>query len=222
MRTFFRIIMSVVFFLVIVLGGIRFCLTSFFIDLEYRTPDFPADQFGFSTPERVELAHTSVDYLLGRIPDQDYQNLAFPDGSPIFNQRELSHMQDVRDLTIVSMRTWYVSLAVLIVGIGLAFILGWQRDLMKAGKTSATIILLFIFAVLLGVILNFDQLFTAFHSIFFEGDTWLFYTSDSLIRLFPTPFWVNVFVAIGGISFMLALILYFCCSWLLRRNKKEV
>lgn len=222
MKTFYRILMGVVFFLVIILGGIRFCLTSFFIDLEYRTPGFPEDQFGFTAHDRTQLAYQSVDYLLGNISDQDYQNLSFPDGRPIFNQRELSHMRDVRDLTVITMRIWYISLVALLLGIVLAFLLGWQRDLMKAGKTSATVILLFIFGVLLAVILNFNQLFTSFHSIFFEGDTWLFYTSDSLIRLFPTPFWVNVFVAIGVIAFTLALILYFSCGWLLRKNKKEV
>jgi len=214
--------MCIVFFLVIVLGGIRFCLTPLFIDLEYRTPGFPEDQFGFSTSERVDLAYKSVDYLVGKISDQSYRDLSFPDGSPIFNERELSHMQDVRDLTLIVLQIWYACLILLVLGIGMALKLGWQRDLMKAAKTAGLIIFMFIFAVLLGVLLNFDQLFTSFHSIFFEGDTWLFYTSDSLIRLFPTPFWVNVFVAIGVIAFALALILYFCCGSLLRKNKKEV
>jgi integral membrane protein (TIGR01906 family) len=131
-------------------------------------------------------------------------------------------MQDVRDLTVIMLRVWYASLGVMLVGILLAFKLDWQKILFQTGKLAGMIIFVFIITVLIGVVLNFDQLFTAFHTVFFEGDTWLFYPDDSLIRLFPTPFWVNVFVTVGVISFTLAFILYFSCRWLLKRNKKEV
>ena len=51
--------------------------------------------------------------------------------------------------------------------------------------------------ILTTVILNFNALFSAFHKIFFEGDTWLFYFSDTLIRLFPMRLWQDLFIAIG-------------------------
>jgi len=42
-----------------------------------------------------------------------------------------------------------------------------------------------------------NALFTSFHRIFFSGDTWLFLYSDSLIRLFPIPFWQDAFIIMG-------------------------
>ena len=49
----------------------------------------------------------------------------------------------------------------------------------------------------------FWALFEGFHAIFFEGDSWLFLYSDTLIRLFPIRFWQDTFlfaalIAVGG------------------------
>ena len=48
--------------------------------------------------------------------------------------------------------------------------------------------------------LAFWQFFTLFHSLFFEGDSWLFLYSDTLIRLFPMQFWQDAFLWAGVIS----------------------
>ncbi|HOJ00724.1 MAG TPA: TIGR01906 family membrane protein [Anaerolineaceae bacterium] len=220
MKTVYRHIMFLAFILVILIAGIRFCLTHTFIDLEYAYPAFPDDTYGFSRDTRTVLAYQSVDYLLGKLSDADYQALATPDGKPLFNQRELSHMRDVRDLTHIVLAVWYASIAVMAAGIVLALKLHWQTHLLEAGKLASKIIFFFIVFVLLAVLLNFDRLFTIFHSLFFEGDTWLFYPSDSLIRLFPTPFWVNVFITVGIISFTLAFFLHYACGSLLKKKER--
>ena len=59
---------------------------------------------------------------------------------------------------------------------------------------------------LIGIVINpnvFWNFFAGFHSLFFEGDSWLFYFSDTLIRLFPIRFWQDAFlwaavIALGG------------------------
>ena len=60
--------------------------------------------------------------------------------------------------------------------------------------------------VIVGIVINpnvFWGFFTAFHKLFFEGDSWLFLYSDTLIRLFPIRFWQDTFlfaavIALGG------------------------
>ncbi len=222
MKTLFKTFLGILFFLVIILSGIRLCLTSTFIDLQYNVFGVPEDVYGFTLEERTEYAYQSIDYLLGKATDQDYKSLTFANGDALFNQREFSHMQDVRDLTVLAMRVWYISLALLLIGILTGQHKGWQREIMQAGKTAGIVIIFFILSVLISVTLNFDQLFTTFHHLFFEGDTWLFYSSDSLIRLFPMPFWVNVFITIGLISALLAINLYLFCRKGLKSITKEV
>jgi uncharacterized membrane protein len=58
----------------------------------------------------------------------------------------------------------------------------------------------------IGIAVNpdlFFNFFTAFHHLFFTGDSWLFLFSDTLIRLFPIRFWQDAFlfaavIALGG------------------------
>jgi len=60
-------------------------------------------------------------------------------------------------------------------------------------------------AILAAVVISFDALFTAFHKVFFVGDTWLFYFSDTLIRLFPMRLWQDAFIFMGIITVAVAL-----------------
>jgi len=222
MKIIYKIIMFLSFCLIILIGGIRLCLTHTFIDLEYNLPSFPIDSYGFTNDIRTQYAYQSVDYLLGKMTDAEFQSLTLPDGKELFNERELSHMRDVRDLTQTVLHLWYFSIILVIIGIIFAIKLHWGTQLWQSCKTAGTILIFFIIFVILGVFLNFDQIFTAFHTIFFEGDTWLFYSSDSLIRLFPTPFWINVFIAVAVFSLSLAFLLYFLSSRHLKESKKEV
>lgn len=222
MKTVYKVLLCVLFCVVVILSGLRLCLTSTFIDLQYNVFGVPEDTYGFSLQERTEYAYQSIDYLLGKVSDQEFESLTFPDGKALFNQRELSHMQDVRDLSVIVVRVWFIALTALLIGVLAGHKAGWQRESMQAGKTAGLIVLSFILIVLISVTLNFDQLFTAFHRVFFEGDTWLFYSSDSLIRLFPMPFWVNVFVVIGVLSALLSIGLYLFCDKGLKKFKKEV
>jgi len=46
----------------------------------------------------------------------------------------------------------------------------------------------------------FWSFFAGFHRLFFEGNSWLFAYSDTLIRLFPIRFWQDAFLLAALIS----------------------
>ena len=54
---------------------------------------------------------------------------------------------------------------------------------------------------------SFWQFFTLFHRLFFQGDSWLFEYSDTLIRLFPLRFWQDVFLSVMGLILIFGLLL---------------
>ena len=57
--------------------------------------------------------------------------------------------------------------------------------------------------VVIGISINpnvFWDFFAGFHSLFFEGDSWLFLYSDTLIRLFPIRFWQDAFLLAAVIA----------------------
>ena len=190
--------------------AIRVLLTPLFYQTEYNMPYFPPDEYGFTKADRLKWAPYAVNYLINSADISYLGDLQFDDGSPLYNERELRHMQDVKTVTQGALKLWYISL-VLLLGLGVwawygswwaYFLLGLKRGgwLMVglAGLIGAIVIV--------GIAINpnvFDEFFVLFHSLFFEGNSWLFYFSDTLIRLFPIRFWEDAFlwaavIALGG------------------------
>jgi integral membrane protein (TIGR01906 family) len=57
------------------------------------------------------------------------------------------------------------------------------------------------------MLLSWGEFFTTFHRLFFEGETWIFPYTDTLIRLFPIRFWMDVGATIVGLMVVEALTL---------------
>lgn len=187
--------------------GLRLLLTPAFLSIEYNLPGFPPDEYGFTTADRLRYAPFALEYLLN---DQDIAylgELTFPDGAPLFNKRELSHMQDVKVVTQASLKVWYATLLLL-------FLLGvwakqgkWQPAYLQGLRRGAWLMLGLAAAVGLFAVVAFWQFFSLFHALFFESDSWLFLYSDTLIRLFPLQFWQDVFLYAGLVAVFGALAL---------------
>ena len=104
---FISILISVVLPFFLLMCSIRMLLNPFFLDYEYNLPNFPADDFGFTTPDRLKWGKISLLYLTNNESDDYLGTLKLDDGSPLFNQRELSHMLDVRVLVKAALKAWY-------------------------------------------------------------------------------------------------------------------
>ncbi len=202
MKQLIRILVPVLVPVVIVLTATRLLLTPLFVNIEYHMPGFPEDAYGMTQAERLRYAPLALDYLLN---DEDISFLAdqtFDDGTPLYNERELSHMYDVKILTQQALRVWAGALlALAALGVA-AWRLGLLAELRAALAQGGALTVALILALLVLIALSFDWLFTEFHGIFFEGDSWLFLYSDTLIRLFPMRFWQDVFLALGGLSLL--------------------
>jgi len=212
MKSLIRILFSALIFLIplIIIGSaIRVALTPLFISVEYRLPGFPPDEYGFSTEDRLTWANYSIEYLLGRVSHEELASTTLQDGSPLFNQRELAHMLDVRVLTHQVLNLWQVLVLVLIAFIFLGIIFNLRHEILISLKRGALLTILLILSVLIYLAINFTQLFTQFHQLFFEGDSWLFLMSDHLIRLFPLRFWRDLFIFIGSLSAAISLLILF-------------
>jgi len=190
--------------------AIRVLLTPLFYQIEYNMPYFPPDEYGFTKADRLKWAPYAVNYLINNADISYLGDLKFDDGSPLYNERELHHMLDVKNVTRGALRLWYISLALLL-GLGLWAWFGgwWQYFLLGLQRGGWLMVGLAVFIgaiVIVGIAINpnvFDEFFVLFHSIFFEGNSWLFYFSDTLIRLFPIRFWEDAFlwaavIALGG------------------------
>jgi integral membrane protein (TIGR01906 family) len=195
--------------LLILTTSMRIALSPIFYRFEYNLPNFPEDSYGFTKQERLKWANVSIMYLLGSISDKEFAEQKFSDGTPLFNEREISHMADVRNLTVDMLCLWRTLAVSFLIVINLGWKNKWLSLLFAALGKGAKITVILILTILLLVLIDFSQLFTLFHQIFFTGDSWLFYLSDTLIRLFPMKFWQDLFIFIGSFCIILSLILLY-------------
>jgi len=186
--------------LLIVITSIRLVLTPLFLEVEYRLPGFPADDFGFTFQERLNWAKVSSNYLVNNSGIEYLGNQKLAGSQPLYDERELSHMNDVKDLTQSVLFVWYLLIALFALAILFFWNNGALQEFWKAISLGGWVTIGLVVLIILGVFVNFDALFTGFHRIFFKGDTWLFLYSNTLIRLFPERLWQDVFLFIGGLS----------------------
>lgn len=190
--------------------GLRVLLTPLFLQVEYNMPYFPPDDFGFTKADRLKWAPYALNYLTNRADISYLGDLKFDDGKPLYNERELSHMKDVKRVTQGALKVWYGSLALLaLLGIWAWFGDWWSAyrlGLMRGGWLMVILAVIVALIAVIGISIDpnlFFSFFTGFHHLFFEGDSWLFLFSDTLIRLFPIRFWQDAFlwaavIALGG------------------------
>jgi len=198
--------------LMVLMFSVRLLITPFFAKVEYRMPGFPEDPYGFSLEDRLKWSAPSIEYLVNSESITFLGTLVFEDGEPIYNASELSHMEDVKAV-VTGMRMALAGLMIgLVVVSGIAVRKGRRNTLLLAIRRGGWGVLGLIAVVLLLLVVNFDQLFTWFHQMFFTSGTWQFYTSDTLIRLFPMRFWQDAFIAVGVISLAIGILLIVFCK----------
>ena len=217
LQTVIPVLVAILTPIFVIIFSVRLVTTPLMARFQYNLPGFPEDRYGFSKEDRLEYSKPSILYLTNNAGIEYLADLTFEDDEPIYNERELSHMLDVKNLFSAIFNVWY----------GVTLVLGalliWCRQTGKwevfrkaLGTGGKVTIGAFVFFGVLAAI-DFEWLFTEFHHIFFEGQTWLFKTSDTLIRLFPFAFWLNAMI------FILSLILIFSALliWQGNRLKKK-
>ena len=132
-------------------------------------------------------------------------------GQPLYNEREIIHLRDVKGLVRGVYKTQWIA-----GGLLLAYILGGfllrrrlflpllaRRTLVGGGSTLG---LLLVVGVTLAI--AFPLVFNLFHELSFANDFWrLDPRRDNLVRMFPEGFWfeATMFVALATVLEALAL-----------------
>jgi integral membrane protein (TIGR01906 family) len=190
----------------LLVADLRIVTGHWFVRWEYGKADFPPDPFGLSAAERTHLAEVCVDYLATNASISLLEELRLPEGGPAFNARELRHMADVQ-VVYTGLTVAGIVAALVLVG-GTALLRASSRSRSRAPTAllrGSLLTLGLLGAVGAYMVLSWGQFFTTFHRIFFQGDSWTFPYSDTLIRLFPMPFWIDVAVVVVGLLVVEAL-----------------
>jgi integral membrane protein (TIGR01906 family) len=170
---------------------------------------------GYSTTElRTATDAILADLVLGP-PDFD----VIVAGAPVLNEREQSHMRDVRGVFAGFGLLALLAAAGLIAAIGFARRLGHSERAWSAVRNGALGLVLGV--VIAGVVafFAFDAAFEVFHRLFFAGGSYTFDPgTDRLVQLFPFAFWSETTMAVGAVIIGLSLVVALVAGRLARRQ----
>ncbi|MCF6466487.1 TIGR01906 family membrane protein [Clostridium sp. Cult2] len=168
---------------------------------------------GKSNEELEGITEIIFDYL-----KQDLGGQAL---KPYFNEREIMHMEDVKELFkygfILKKILFFSTLLILI-------ILFTQKDWKSLGSVLfyGTFIWwgLFLLLFILSMV-DFNRYFTYFHLVFFDNDLWLLNPkTDLLIQMLPEEFFISIFIRII-LLFLLILAIIQIVGYILIKKGKE-
>ena len=147
----------------------------------------------------------NADYLLDNI--QGFFSYKQELDAKYFTEREVFHMQDVRQFFDILDILFYVIIGLSVIAIIIIYNYFTKdiSDFIRILRNSAiiTIALTVIFAILS---LKFSPLLSAFHFVFFKAGTYTFTSASTLIMLFPEEFFHGMLTAMIFRVCMTALI----------------
>ncbi|MGD1995418.1 MAG: TIGR01906 family membrane protein [Anaerolineae bacterium] len=179
--------------------SLRVVTSHWLVRWEYGKSDFPPDPYGLTTQERIRLAIPCVDYLVTGAGIDLLADLQL-EGRPAFNERELRHMEDVKRVL------WGLlgaGAGAGMVVLGGAAALAARRPTRVRARTAllgGSLLTLALLAAVGGLMLvGWNTFFVGFHELLFPPGTWNFPFSDTLIRLYPERFWMDVGAVVVGL-----------------------
>ncbi len=130
-----------------------------------------------------------------------------------FNDREISHMEDVKNLFSAgfAIRKLCVALVLICVLLLMLTKVNWLYVLSHSLKVGITVFAALAAVLSIIVAIDFNKAFTIFHELFFTNDLWLLDpATDRLINILPEGFFIDTVIRIGvifGVFIILVLVL---------------
>lgn len=176
-------------FLILFVNIRLFAFDSSFYDSFYENEYLNLEQPGINVAEQM---HHLLHYILGKEQSLD---------SSVFNEKEIKHMEDVKNLYQKSRK---ISIICFIFGIFFVLILKKQEPKKWKAYLSKQFIIvsfcLFIIILILGLwaFTNFSDFWYRIHFLFFSNTLWLLDpTTDFLIRICPEALFEKLLLKIS-------------------------
>ena len=157
---------------------------------EYAKYDTPSRVNGeMSLDDAVSVTEDMLDYCIGRRATLD-DSMATIDGVsvPFFTDREKAHLSDCRNLFLKAVRARIIALLLIAAFTIYIFVHNKRRKALKllARGYLTSLCVVCVAAVVIAILcaIDFTQVFTVFHHIFFDNDLWILYPDrDNLINI---------------------------------------
>ena len=192
-------------------------------DREYKKLNI-SQSTGMSHQELLNTTKELLNYIKDKREDLNISAKVHGQERQVFNQREIDHMVDVKNLFALGFRLRWISFGVF--GLLVAF-LAWykgKKALRLLGISYLTVLailgILFITLLIL-ISIDFTAVWNGFHYIAFSNDLWILNPkTDILIQMVPEPFFYDTVIRILSILGIALTILAICSGMILFKSAK--
>ena len=176
-----------------------------------------SDVTGISNLQLQDVARGMVDYFNGKVPSPQVEVDIRGIGRPVYSQKELIHLRDVRKIIDLFKMLEILSIVIfLAMGLYMFFKFGVRR-LLKALQAGAVVTVVFLGSVMLWALIDFNSIFYFFHILSFSNDLWLLDpATDYLIMMFPEGFFFDSAILMVA-TIIAAAVLVWVAAFLLKR-----
>lgn len=195
------IILASIFFIFISISGVLFFILKHDYIYEYNLNFYPIT-------ERTSLEIEEIREINTQIKNYFFDETEFLEVS-IFNEKEIYHMKDVKD--IINNLFLYGKLSsVVFVIISLICVKKYKVRIYSVFKASSIVYSAVLLALAIGFLISFNKLFIIFHEIAFSNDLWkLNINEDYLLMMYPENFFRDIALLILIFSISINFFLFF-------------
>ena len=195
------IILASIFFIFISISGVLFFILKHDYIYEYNLNSYPIT-------ERTSLEIEEIREINTQIKNYFFDETEFLEVS-IFNEKEIYHMKDVKD--IINNLFLYGKLSsVVFVIIALICVKKYKVRIYSVFKASSIVYSAVLLALAIGFLISFNKLFIIFHEIAFSNDLWkLNINEDYLLMMYPENFFRDIALLILIFSISINFFLFF-------------
>ena len=181
----------------VILGAVNLmCFDRSFYKAEYEKLGTAAS-IGMSQEDLDKTTEVLLDYIQDRRSNLDVTAEINGETRQVFNQREIEHMVDVKNLYLGAMNAGMVCGGVGLLVLVVSFVLKKKQQALK-GYLWGNAAFVAIFAILaIYAAVDFNSFWNGFHHIFFTNDLWILNpATDILIMMVPQQFFFDLVMRI--------------------------
>ncbi|MDG1839773.1 MAG: DUF1461 domain-containing protein [Dehalococcoidia bacterium] len=182
---------------------------------------------GISLDQLSAVNREIRNYLLGFTDAPLWINVVTNEGASlsIFNDREVNHMVDVRNLMQLFWKIHEGLFILILSSLTISFIAFRDDPLLKIATdvraASLTGIGLFVILATL-IFTGFDSAFYKFHELMFTNDLWILNEStDRLLQMYPRDFWYWVTFRLAVVTSIVIVLMFGLSQLYLKIRKSE-
>ncbi|AIS52969.1 integral membrane protein TIGR01906 [Thermoanaerobacter kivui] len=193
-------------------------------DINFYKAEFDKNKIavitGMDMDDLLKVITTMQNYLKGKEKTLDIEMKISGSYQRMFNDKELAHMEDVKNLFHIGFLVKDFSMVIFIL-LFIYFLL--TKSLYKVSDYILRgLIGIYVFLGLfaLAMLIDFDKWFTDFHLMFFDNDLWqLDVAKDRLIQMFPLEFFQDaVFLTLRNATLSILAISFI--AYIIKNSKK--